>query len=357
MSATTTLCLAGGNALGAYAAGAVEALLQAGHEPDAIVGTSAGALIGAILAGNRPEQRLPRLRAFWQMASSGGWPASPLLRPAREALNAMHAVQAFSMGRPGLFRPKFPGLMSLLPGMPPDVALFDGSPMTASIHAFVDFDWLNRDGPPLTVCCVDLETGAPVLFSNRGATLRPEHLQASAALLPAFQPVQIEGRWIGDGGLIGNLPLEPALEATLEKDSGDQRIVAIDLFSGEGPMPRSLDGSIERAQDILFSAQTRRAIAAFRREHALRHQCHQLQQLKHSGAAIAPLAHVDLLLTAYRPPAHELGAKTLDFSTRSIEDRWTAGHQGMSALLQRYDARTPDAHDPGLDFYLDGFRL
>ncbi|MDB5644305.1 MAG: patatin, partial [Hyphomicrobiales bacterium] len=54
----TVLVLGGGNALGSYLAGAYGALSSAGVAPDWIVGASAGALTGAIIAGNRPEQRL-----------------------------------------------------------------------------------------------------------------------------------------------------------------------------------------------------------------------------------------------------------------------------------------------------------
>ena len=46
------LVLGGGNALGAYHAGAYEHLHQNGIRPDWIVGASIGAVMGAILAGN-----------------------------------------------------------------------------------------------------------------------------------------------------------------------------------------------------------------------------------------------------------------------------------------------------------------
>jgi NTE family protein len=55
------LVLGGGNALGSYLAGACEHLLQQGIEPQWIVGGSIGAVMGAIIAGNAPEDRL-RLR-------------------------------------------------------------------------------------------------------------------------------------------------------------------------------------------------------------------------------------------------------------------------------------------------------
>ena len=62
------LVLSGGNALGAYHAGAYEQLHQNGIRPDWIVGASIGAVTGAILAGNAPEDRLAKLDQFWAEA-------------------------------------------------------------------------------------------------------------------------------------------------------------------------------------------------------------------------------------------------------------------------------------------------
>ena len=59
------LVLQGGGALGAYQAGVFEALHEAGIEPDWVIGTSIGAINAALIAGNAPEERLPRLREFW----------------------------------------------------------------------------------------------------------------------------------------------------------------------------------------------------------------------------------------------------------------------------------------------------
>lgn len=57
--------LQGGGALGAYQAGVHEALHEVGIEPDRIIGTSIGALNAAIIAGNKPQDRLWQLKAFW----------------------------------------------------------------------------------------------------------------------------------------------------------------------------------------------------------------------------------------------------------------------------------------------------
>ena len=73
----TVLVLQGGGALGAYQAGAYEALAEAGEMPSWVAGVSIGAVNSAIIAGNPPERRIERLRAFWDGVSS--WlPGRPL---------------------------------------------------------------------------------------------------------------------------------------------------------------------------------------------------------------------------------------------------------------------------------------
>jgi NTE family protein len=59
------LVFQGGGALGAYQGGVYQALHEARIEPDWVIGTSIGAINGAIIAGNAFETRLDRLREFW----------------------------------------------------------------------------------------------------------------------------------------------------------------------------------------------------------------------------------------------------------------------------------------------------
>src|SRR5208282_765061 len=59
------LVFQGGGALGAYQGGVYQALHENGIEPNWVVGTSIGAINGAIIAGNEAGSRLDRLREFW----------------------------------------------------------------------------------------------------------------------------------------------------------------------------------------------------------------------------------------------------------------------------------------------------
>src|SRR2546430_2333894 len=68
------LVLQGGGALGAYQVGVYEAMHEAGIEPDWVIGTSIGAINAALIAGNAPQNRMPRIRDFWARLEQGSGP-------------------------------------------------------------------------------------------------------------------------------------------------------------------------------------------------------------------------------------------------------------------------------------------
>ena len=72
------LVLQGGGALGSYQAGVYEALASSEYLPDWVAGISIGAINAAIIAGNRPDERLKHLRAFWSeiTAHTSSWPVN-----------------------------------------------------------------------------------------------------------------------------------------------------------------------------------------------------------------------------------------------------------------------------------------
>src|SRR6478672_749908 len=59
------LVLQGGGALGAYQVGVYEALHESGIAPDWVIGTSIGAINGALIAGSKPDERIEKMCEFW----------------------------------------------------------------------------------------------------------------------------------------------------------------------------------------------------------------------------------------------------------------------------------------------------
>src|ERR1700712_4118475 len=106
---TIALMLQGGGALGAYQAGVYQGLNEAGIHPNWIAGISIGALNTAIIAGNAPENRVPRLLEFWETICQPAFmpPLPAFLEHAffnstdeiRKAFTAMQAASALVEGQ------------------------------------------------------------------------------------------------------------------------------------------------------------------------------------------------------------------------------------------------------------------
>ena len=312
------LVLGGGNALGAYHAGVYQALHEAGQEPDWIVGTSAGAINGAVIAGNPADVRIERLRELWQPSSvhaDAAWWNLP-----GDTMRRTTAVLAtLGGGRPGLFGP--PGPLGAWWDPDPAAAapaLFDTMPMQRTLTQLVDFERLNGGSPRYTALAVDLESGLEVLFDTARTTIGPDHIRASAAFLPAFPAVEIDGRAYVDGGFAANLPLDPVLGAPWDEPT---LVVAADLLPRAERRPSTLGEAAARAQNLTFAAQSRRTVERWQSVYTLDERFTS--------------ASVSLVRLAYADQEREVAGKALDFSPESVRYRWDAGYRDTSAMLEQ----------------------
>jgi len=97
------LVFQGGGALGAYQGGVYQALHEAGIEPNWVIGTSIGAINGAIIAGNEPGKRLNKVSKFWdRMERKPIWGQGPL---ALMGGNAAAQMMTIFGGIAGYFTP------------------------------------------------------------------------------------------------------------------------------------------------------------------------------------------------------------------------------------------------------------
>ncbi len=240
------LCLAGGNALGAFHAGAWQAIEEAGMRVTRMSGASIGAVVAALIAGSPPDRRNDTLRRFLSRVGQA--------RPLTGRRSAVAGILA--MGHPSMFVPSWPGIWEILPGMPADNALFRRDRMRRLFQELIDFDRLNNGAIELTVTALDAETGEIKAFRNSDAPLTVDHLMASTALPVLFQPVRIDGRYFLDPGTCENLPLRPLLDRP-----GDALILALDLYELQKPLVPTMDGVGCRAQELVFAGQSARIIA------------------------------------------------------------------------------------------------
>ena len=135
------LLLQGGGALGAYQAGVYEALAEAGLHPDWVAGISIGAINSALICGNPPDQRVERLREFWETVTT-----SPLGIPYIAALefkddmqrlfvNQVRAMGALLLGAPSFFAPRLPPPVLPADG-PGTLSFYDVAPLKSLLERF-----------------------------------------------------------------------------------------------------------------------------------------------------------------------------------------------------------------------------
>lgn len=341
-----SLVFSGGIALGAYQAGAYAALHE--HEalhPRHLAGSSIGAITSALIAGNAPDERVERLQGFWEAVGieiepfRPLWPTPSADGPWRHAQNWMSVLQARVFGRTGVFQPRLPELM--LRGV---TSVYDLAPLRTTLERFVDFDRLNDGSLRLSIVTTDIETGEAVVFdTGRGDRIDTDHLLATCGLLPDFAPVEIDGRLLGDGGLVANAPMDIALLDPLS--DRDLLCFVVDLFSPEGDRPTTLEEGAARRWDLIFGNQSRQRLRNLEAEFRLRSDLARLaRELDSKGRRNPELGTLladsreraaVLLYLSYRAPKHEAGPeKAFDFSRATLADRWQAGSLDMAEAIR-----------------------
>lgn len=355
------LVLQGGGALGAYQAGVYERLLEEGIEPTWVSGISIGSINSAIIAGNPHEQRVARLREFWDLVSHGSdgtggmmgdsWLGLDLVDPVRAWVNQLSAAQVMLKGVPGFFEPRSP-LLSL--GCPGSVtSYYDAAPLRATLERLVDFERINAGATRLSIGAVNVGTGNFVYFDNAVDTIRVEHVMASCALPPAFAAVEIDGEKYWDGGVVSNTPLDWVLSSR----SGLHTLVfQVDLWSARGALPGGLADVATRMKEIMYSSRTRAATDAFRCAQQMRSAFMELHARLPPELAATSQARMlaeqsdaalyNIVELVYRSASYEGQHKDYEFSRRAMKEHWQAGYADAATTLSHEEiARLPGAAD------------
>jgi NTE family protein len=328
------LVLQGGGALGAYQAGVYEGMAEHHFAPDWVTGVSIGAINAALIAGNRPEHRIAKLREFWDQVSSGIPVDAPMyLDPVRGSFNQFSATAVAAFGVPGFFSPRFPPTYLFPQDDPRTISVYDTSPLRETLLNLIDFDVINQNAVRLSVGATNVHTGNSVYFDNRDQNIAPEHIMASGALPPGFPAVLIEGDYYWDGGIVSNSPLWYVLD---DSPRIDALIAQVDLFSARGDLPLTLDEVLERSKDIQYSSKTRFNTNRVKELEAVRvalgRLLKKLPPSMHKDpdfVALKPIADytrkVTLLHLINRRLSHSSSAKDYEFSRATVRQLWEAG--------------------------------
>jgi len=353
------LLLQGGGALGAFHAGVYEGLAEAGREPTWVVGVSIGAITAALIAGNPPERRVERLRAFWERVSAYApmaWPTG--MNALRPAFNFLSAGAVATFGSPGFFTPRFPPPVFATGGGPAATSFYDTDPLRKTLEELVDFDLINRRAMRISLGAVNVRTGESVYFDNHKTRIGAEHVMASGALPPGFPAVQIDGQHYWDGGIVSNSPLTYVWD---QRPLTTALMVQIDLFKAQGEMPGNLDQVLERHKDIQYASKQRMTTERTREVAELRAALARLlaklpARLKADADAQQLAAECDsrqwtlVRLINQRLP-HVSQTKDYEFSRATVEEHWAAGREDIRRATAHHDWLDPTLLAPGLQVH------
>ena len=340
------LVLQGGGALGAYQAGVYEGLAAMGHTPDWVAGISIGAINAALIAGNLPARRVERLREFWEGVTSFPFAPAPLspvlpnIDGARDALNETSAGIAMLFGVAGFFTPRIPAAPFQPPGTTAAISYYDTEPLRRSLERLVDFDLLNDRRVRLSVGAVSVTSGNFCYFDTAETRIDVRHVMASAALPPGFPPIEIDGEFYWDGGVVSNTPLQYVLD---EPGSAPRLVFQVDLFAAGGEMPATLGEASEREKDIRYSSRTRlNTTYELRRQATLQATRRLLAKLPpglrndpdaKALAALHSESSVDVVHLIYRSKRYENQSKDYEFSRTSMLEHWCVGRTDTQCTL------------------------
>lgn len=344
--AGSSLILGGGIGLGAFQVGAFEVLQASGIDIRSISGASIGALNGAIIVGNAPEDRAAKLRAFWDAISVEALPTA-WLDPwglgsrgrSRRLRNWMNSLATGLTGSPSLFVPRLASA-----GRGHARSLYDNSVAARTLSSLIDFERLNDGGVRFCLATTDVDAGEAVFFDTaKGDRIELDHLLASSSLLPAFEPVRIGERLLADGGLAVNVPLEAEI-GPARRSCAEPLCFVLDLYNPGGGQPLPLNKVVESSLDLIFGMQTRMRLAGLAREWELRSKLQDALRTPHFNGDYS-CAGVDLFYMSYRGSEEDAGfGKPFDLSPATLAERIEEGRKTAEQALALRKALPAEAH-------------
>jgi NTE family protein len=324
------LVMQGGGAPGCYQAGVYQALHESGVEPDWVIGTSIGAINGAIIAGNPASDRVDKLKEFW------GRLDTHLPKPWCQLSPVLAGVPGFYCVNPALAW----GVEANVGIEQAAIYLLD--PLKQLLPALVDFNLINSGNTRLTLGLTAVESGEMRYFDNRQDIIGLEHVLGSCAIPPSFPAVLIAGEYFWDGGIYSNSPVEAVFDEYPRQTSV---VFAVRIWHTRGRRPDSLARAFMREKEILFGSHSRnhvrRQAELHRMRRIIRELVDMLPEARRSSQRAKELAAWGCATTMHlveinaQPLEGETNARDYDFSQGAIEARWQAGYADTCRMLKR----------------------
>lgn len=220
------LCLGGGGCKVVGEIGVLKSFEKNGIKVDGVVGTSMGALIGALYCAGIPLSEIEELFTSGKIQKAGSvnlFLRGTFVHPFNVVLSKFHLAER----RGGLSTGKryFALLKSKLPGRFSDLRI------------------------PFAAVATNLTDGQTEILASGKL---PEAVMASNTIPAVFAPRKLNGKLYVDGGLKANLPVKVA------SDKQSDLVIAVTVDTAIGPEPdgklKSIRSVIKRVSDIMLAA-------------------------------------------------------------------------------------------------------
>jgi NTE family protein len=173
----TAFVLGGGGVLGANEVGMLRALLEAGIVPDMILGTSIGAVNGAVLASDPTTASVERLTELWTSADEAGiFSGGMLSRISTLAKTRTHA--------------------------------HPNEPLRVMLERALPVRLIEELAVPFQCVAASIERAAEHWFTKGPIA---DAVLASSAVPGLLPPVELGGENFFDGGLVNSIPVDRAV--------------------------------------------------------------------------------------------------------------------------------------------------
>ncbi len=180
----TALVLGGGGVLGAVEVGMLRALFEADIHADLILGTSVGALNGALVAADPSPGVIERLVALWESAVGG-----------KDVYGDGAVRQVTRAVRTGTH-------------------LHSSKPLRQRLHQELGDLTFEEMRIPFQCCAANIERAAEHWFTEGRVV---DAVMASAAVPGLLRPARVGGEHFLDGGIVNSIPVGRAVECGADR--------------------------------------------------------------------------------------------------------------------------------------------